>query len=109
MTKHISPLELKDAGDPTDPVEIVNRSVAELTKLVNDRIGAVETKSVDAVKLTDRLDKLEAKMQRPGTGNANAEDAGKLEKKMERKAKRAAFRASFVAAAKAWMPRKSNR
>ena len=78
--KHVSPLELKDAVDPTDPVEIVNKSVAELTKLVNDRIGAVETKSVDAAKLTDRLDKLEAKMQRPGTGNT-ADDAKKLEVK----------------------------
>ena len=87
MTKHISPLELKDAGDPTDPVEIVNKSVAELTKLVNHRIGAVETKSVDAEKLTDRLNKLEAKMQRPVTGNAD--DDKKLERKMERKAKRA--------------------
>jgi HK97 family phage major capsid protein len=82
MTKHISPLELKDAGDPTDPVEIVNKSVAELTKLVNDRIGAVETKSVDAAKLTDRLDKIEAKMQRPGTKGADADnDNQKIEVK----------------------------
>lgn len=79
MTKHISPLELKDAGDPTDPVEIVNKSVAELTKLVNDRIGAVETKSVDAVKLNDRLDKLEAKMQRPGAKGDPANDNQKIE------------------------------
>jgi HK97 family phage major capsid protein len=79
MTKRISPLELKDAGDPTDPVDIVNKSVAELTKLVNDRIGAVETKSVDAAKLTDRLDKLEAKMQRPGTKGDPVNDNQKIE------------------------------
>ena len=65
MAKHVSPLELKDA-DLTDPVEIVTKSVAELTKLVNDRIGAVETKSVDAAKVIERLDKLEAKINRPG-------------------------------------------
>ncbi len=70
--------EMKDEGDPVD---IVTKSVAQLTKLVNDKMASVETKSVgDAAKLTDRLDKIEAKVNRPGNGNA-ANDNQTLETK----------------------------
>ena len=75
MAKHVSPLELKDA-DLTDPVEIVNKSVAELTKTkVNDRIRRRrEPNRLTPRKLTPRRSEpprqaRSAKMQRPGAGN----------------------------------------
>jgi HK97 family phage major capsid protein len=73
MNTHASAvaLELKDDGDAAD----VSKAVAELTKVVDDRLKVVETKSVDASKLTDRLDKLEAKLNRPANdNNAKIED-----------------------------------
>ena len=77
--------EMKDEGD--NPVEIVTKAVADLTKLVNEKVAAVETKSVDAAKLTDRLDKIEAKVNRPGANTDPAND----NKKIETKAAKASF------------------
>ena len=68
-------LELKDDGDPA---EIVTKALADLNKVVDDRLKVVETKSVDAAKLTDRLDKLEAKFNRPGKDEP-ANDNQKIE------------------------------
>lgn len=72
MTKHPSPLEFKD--DNTDPIELVTKSLGDLTKSVDDRLKAIETKS-DTTKLVERLDKLEAKSNRPGTGDVKDPDA----------------------------------
>ncbi|MCX5513726.1 phage major capsid protein [Kaistia algarum] len=58
-------IELK--GEEDDPVAIVTKSIADLTKTVDDRLKAVEGKGLDP-KLVERLDKIEAKMNRPGTG-----------------------------------------
>jgi HK97 family phage major capsid protein len=71
-------LELKDEGDPADAV---NKALADLTKTVDDRLKVVETKSIDATKVTDRLDKIEAKMNRPGTNDSAANDNQKIEVK----------------------------
>lgn len=58
-------MELK--GEDDDPIAIVSKSLADLTKTVDDRLKAVETKGIDP-KLVERLDKIEAKVNRPGTG-----------------------------------------
>jgi HK97 family phage major capsid protein len=63
MSKHMPPVEFK--GDDTDPVELVTKSLEDLQKSVDDRLKAFEMKS-DTTKLTDRLEKLEAKANRPG-------------------------------------------
>lgn len=54
-------------GEDDDPIAIVSKSLADLTKTVDDRLKAVETKGIDP-KLVERLDKIEAKVNRPGTG-----------------------------------------
>lgn len=75
-------IELK--GDHDDPGDVVTKALAELTKTVTDgqkalgdRIAALETKGGkpaepapkdDAAKIVDRLDKIEAKMNRPAGG-----------------------------------------
>ena len=70
--------EMKDDGDPA---EIVTKALADLNTVIDDRLKVVETKSVDAAKLTDRLDKLEAKINRPGANADPANDNTKLETK----------------------------
>ena len=74
-------LELKDDGDPADAV---TKALADLTKTVDDRFKVVETKSVDAAKVTERLDKIEAKLNRP-SANDNKDPASD-DKKIETKA-----------------------
>ncbi|QIB32687.1 phage major capsid protein [Ancylobacter pratisalsi] len=74
-------LELK--GENDDPIATVTAALDELTKTVNDgqkalgdRLTAMETKGAKpddkkddpAAKLTERLDKIEAKVNRPGGG-----------------------------------------
>lgn len=77
MTYQYPPFEFK--GDDADPAELVTKALADLTKSVDDRLKAMETKGLDP-KLTERLDKIEAKVNRPGTGDE------KLEPSVERKA-----------------------
>ncbi|QUS39057.1 phage major capsid protein [Tardiphaga alba] len=74
MTKHFSPMEFKDTGE-TDPNELVTKALGDLTKTVDDRLAAVETKTAD------RLDKLEAKMNRHTGGSAPADEAKDIETK----------------------------
>lgn len=57
-------IELK--GDDEDPIAVVSKSLEALTKTVEDRLKAVETKGVDD-KLSARLDAIEKKVNRPGT------------------------------------------
>lgn len=78
-------IELKD--DPHgDPVNIVAKAVEDLTKTVDDRLKAVETKQAEEAKLKDRLDKIEAKVNRPG-GTGGGDDADKKQQaETERKA-----------------------
>lgn len=66
-------IELKDGE--LDPNELVLKSITELQTNVDDRLKAVEGKGVDP-KLTERLDRLEAKMNRPGTGVEGGDDKG---------------------------------
>ncbi|WGD31885.1 phage major capsid protein [Ancylobacter sp. WKF20] len=75
-------LELK--GENDDPAAVVTAAIEDLSKSVDERFKALETKSAapgDAVtKLTERLDKLEAK------GNRPAGSGGTEEPSVERKA-----------------------
>lgn len=48
-------------GDDDEPADLVTKAVADLTKTVNDRLNAIDVKGI-----ADRLDKLEAKSNRPG-------------------------------------------
>ena len=75
---HLSPkafsdaIELKSAeeGGDEDANAIVTKALGDLTKTVDDRLAAVEKKSAD------RLDKIEAKLNRPGaTVETKADDA----------------------------------
>lgn len=61
-------IELK--GDEADPAEIVTKALNELKGSVDDRLKAS----------TDRLDKLEARLNRPGQHQAD-ENGGELERK----------------------------
>jgi HK97 family phage major capsid protein len=59
-------------GDEDDPAGIVTKALEDLQKSVDDRLKTIETKGIDP-KLADRLDKLEAKMNRPGSGDETKE------------------------------------
>ena len=74
-------LELKD--DEGNPADMVTKACGELKESVDGRLKLIETKSGDAAKLTDRLDKLEAKMNRPTNDNKHDdnEKPGAIERK----------------------------
>ena len=68
-------IELK--GEEDDPAGIVTKALEELKTSVDERLKAVEEKAAKPEgldKLTDRLDKLEAKSNRPDTGKENKEE-----------------------------------
>jgi HK97 family phage major capsid protein len=79
--KHINPydlIELKD-GD-VDPNEIVIKALGDLQKSVDDRLKVIEGKGIDP-KLLERLEKVEAKANRP-TGSKDTDNVdAELEKK----------------------------
>jgi len=91
MTKHVmktalASSELITKGDDDDPVGVVTKAVTDLTKTVDDRFKLIETKSAeletkaDTTKLVERLDKLEAKSNRPG-GAVDTKEAEQIERK----------------------------
>ncbi len=59
------PLELKD--DNADPAAIVTKALEGFQSTFDDRLKAIETKTANDNKLGDRLDRIEAKLNRPGT------------------------------------------
>lgn len=73
-------------GEEDDPVALVTKAVTDLQKAVDDRLKAVETKSAeietkaDTSKLADRLDKIEAKIKRPGQ-NGDEKPEAEVERK----------------------------
>lgn len=67
-------------GDEVDPADIVSKALEGFQTTLEDRLKGIEAKS-DTTKLVERLDKLEAKSNRPG-GSAEA----KAEEGEERKA-----------------------
>ena len=70
--RHHQNFERKE-GEEADPVAIVSKSLDDLTKTIDGRLKAVEEKA-DTTKLVERLDKLEAKANRPGGGKATDND-----------------------------------
>ncbi|MBL4919320.1 phage major capsid protein [Szabonella alba] len=61
-------------GEDDDPSDMVTKAISDLAKTVDDRLKEVEKKT-DTTKLGDRLDKLEAKMNRPkGEGDDKADE-----------------------------------
>lgn len=81
--KHRSPIEFKGDDDNKDPIDLVTKALGDLSKTVDERLKAVETKAFDPAafaKVIDRLDKVEAKSQRPGT-DADKDTDAKIETK----------------------------
>ena len=79
---NLARLELKDAGDDTDPATIVTKALAGFQTALDDRLKPIETKSADDAKLKVRLDAMEAKLNRPGTVEVKADnDNGGIERK----------------------------
>lgn len=76
-------IELKD--DNGDPAEVVTKALDDFKSSVDARLKDIETKSAaanDNSKIVDRLDKLEAKANRPGAGQRHDNDNdAKLETK----------------------------
>lgn len=72
-------IELKDENG--DPAAVVTKALGNFQTAVDGRLKAIETKSTDAAKLADRLDKIEAKIARPAvhTGSADADEKKKAE------------------------------
>ncbi|MDI4664340.1 phage major capsid protein [Xanthobacter autotrophicus] len=81
MTKHFPIIELKDA----DPVDAVTAALDDLTKSVDERLKAIETKSaggadageLDALKAS--LAKIEARLSRPGIITGKSADETKAD------------------------------
>jgi HK97 family phage major capsid protein len=65
--KNIARLELKDAGDENDPATIVTKALAGFQTALDDRLKPIETKAAKDNKIADRLDRMEAKLNRPGS------------------------------------------
>uniref|UniRef100_A4WS92 Phage major capsid protein, HK97 family n=1 Tax=Cereibacter sphaeroides (strain ATCC 17025 / ATH 2.4.3) TaxID=349102 RepID=A4WS92_CERS5 len=59
-------------GDDDEPAELVTKAIADLTKTVNDRLDALEQKA-DTTQIVARLDKVEAKVNRPGGADPKPE------------------------------------
>jgi HK97 family phage major capsid protein len=74
-------LEFKDTGEGhDDPAALVTKALIDFQLVVDDRLKALETKGANDNKVADRLNKLEAKMNRPGA-DATGEGDAKLETK----------------------------
>ncbi len=71
-------IELKEGDE--DPAAIVQKALDALTKSVDDRLKAVEGKGIDP-KLQEQINKIEAKLNRPGTGADEKKQADEVEKK----------------------------
>lgn len=76
--RHYPTFERKE-GEEADPVAVVTKSLETLTTTVDERLKAVEAKA-DTTKLVERLDKLEAKANRPG-GQRDEKAEGAEERK----------------------------
>jgi len=83
MTMHTgtltgAPIELKDAAD-ADPADIVTKALEGFQATVEARLDAIEKKAVDPT----RLDRLEARLSRPGVTAPKVEEAtaGEIERK----------------------------
>src|SRR5262245_39371506 len=77
----IAALELKEDGT-ADAADIVTKALNDLQGTLDERFKSIETKAASFEKLTDRLDKIEIKLNRPGVERkADGEGDIKLERK----------------------------
>lgn len=81
MCKHVSPSAIELKGDEADPADIVTKALGELQASVETRFADLEKKGGDASKLTDRLDRIEARLNRPGMGGDTRNDDPSIERK----------------------------
>ena len=77
-------IELKDENG--DPAAVVTKALGDFQTAVDGRLKAIETKSTDAAKLAERLDKIEAKIARPAVHTGSSPDADNDNQKIEQKA-----------------------
>lgn len=63
---NVAALELKDADD-IDPANMVTKALEGFQAAFDDRMKELEKKTANDNKLGDRLDRIEAKLNRPGT------------------------------------------
>lgn len=75
--KHVRSIELKECD--ADPTAIVQKAIEDFTKTVDDRFKAIESKGIDP-KLIERLDRIEAKANRPA-GSDDRKSADPIERK----------------------------
>lgn len=74
-------LTLKDGGGDDDPNDIVTKALADLTETMNKRLDEIDEKT-DTSKMADRLDKIEAKMNRAkGEGDDDSDEQAEIEQK----------------------------
>lgn len=73
-------IELKDDGGD-DAASVVTKALSDFQVTVEDRLKAVETKANDNAKVADRLDKIEAKMNRPAIIKGEDRQNDEIEKK----------------------------
>lgn len=64
--KHVSELEFKEGDPADDQAALVTKALDDLRTAFDARLKEIETKAAPDTKLKDRLDALEAKMNRPG-------------------------------------------
>lgn len=81
MCKHVSPSAIELKGDEADPADIVTKALGDLQASVESRFATLEKKGDEASKLTDRLDRIETRLNRPGVGEARNDEVS-----IERKA-----------------------
>jgi len=71
--KHVSSRALASAVElKGDDEDVITKALADLTKTVDDRLKKVEEKGPDP-KLIERLDQMEAKLNRPNGGDGNGD------------------------------------
>lgn len=68
--KHVSEFEFKEGDPADDQAALVTKALDDLRAAFDARLKEIETKSAGDTKLKDRLDQLEAKMNRPGRTGA---------------------------------------
>lgn len=79
--KHVSSRALASAVElKGDDEDVITKALADLTKTVDDRLKKVEEKGPDP-KLIERLDQLEAKLNRPNGGDGNGDTGAAAERK----------------------------
>lgn len=71
---------LERKGEEDDPAGIVTKALADFQKTVDDRLSDIEKKA-DTAKLAERIDSLEAKINRPGGGKVDDDKQADIERK----------------------------